>query len=646
MKKKNAIMIADTRPALIGHLLLQIKETNSNLFDIALIYYEKISEKDKKIMEKIMPCKFIKYDYKFSTEVLELPAFKKFSCLMFSRYEMFDLLNEYETITWIDTDVLICGDLSPIVNNAKAFGFVANFENEIDKSYKYVDYVRTSFRDGYQSQNYDLTKYNMSSGIISVGDHIKSNKSLTKWCYDKTIEYSKDLVLPDQGILNLLVQEFNIDVCPAGENGAYCVYPYNGRNVDNAKIIHSWGSRKFWNNWYLFLKFPRWNNLYQKWLNMGGSCLINGEIKPQITVLMPIFKPNFEFLKESLDSILCNQVDLDNYNFDSVELLLLVEPVNIEEIKKFINDYSDPRIHLIINPERFGIAKSLNIGIKNAKADYIARMDDDDISCPKRFFLQFRYLKEHQDCELVTSYYEYFGSLNEKRKSFSGDLVKAWDIFTCPFDHPTIMFKKDFFINNNLFYDETRKFVEDWELWNRAFSVGLNVGCVNQILFKHRMYKGSASTNDQSIKMMQELTYNNFKKLNVNIPANVLPYVSPWMGQVSNDKIFIVQKIFNQALDNNQELNIYNQNSLKKVFEIKLKEMKTGRIDDLLFNSKNEKKSSLFKRVIKFIFKPFYYSYKIRMERIIKDNIEPLQVQVKELSDKIDELTNIIKNRK
>ena len=48
-KKINAIMIADTRPALIGNLLVQLKETNPNTFDVALIYYEKMSENDKKM---------------------------------------------------------------------------------------------------------------------------------------------------------------------------------------------------------------------------------------------------------------------------------------------------------------------------------------------------------------------------------------------------------------------------------------------------------------------------------------------------------------------------------------------------------------------------------------------------------------------
>ena len=46
MKKKNAIMVAETRPALIGHLLLQMQQTNRNLFDEALMLAESYKKDD------------------------------------------------------------------------------------------------------------------------------------------------------------------------------------------------------------------------------------------------------------------------------------------------------------------------------------------------------------------------------------------------------------------------------------------------------------------------------------------------------------------------------------------------------------------------------------------------------------------------
>lgn len=260
MKRKNAIMIADTRPALIGNLLIQLKDTNDRLFDEAIIYYyDKIDEKDKKIIEDLIPCRFIKFNYKLPDNIKALPAFEKFSPLMFSRYYMFDLLNEYETITWLDTDVLICGKLDSIIDKAKESGMSANFEDPKNKSYKTTDTVRTSFK--IPISNYDMTRYNMSSGLITVADTLKDYDKMTKWCFDKTIEYAENLVLPDQGILNILIQEFNVNVTCVGENGAYCFYPSYKRDASNAKIVHAWGTRKFWKSWYLFKTYPNGMNI-------------------------------------------------------------------------------------------------------------------------------------------------------------------------------------------------------------------------------------------------------------------------------------------------------------------------------------------------------------------------------------------------
>ena len=61
-KKKNAVMLADTRTTLVGIVLEQLEKSNKGLFDEAIIYYmTDISDSDKEIMNKIIPCRFVKY---------------------------------------------------------------------------------------------------------------------------------------------------------------------------------------------------------------------------------------------------------------------------------------------------------------------------------------------------------------------------------------------------------------------------------------------------------------------------------------------------------------------------------------------------------------------------------------------------------
>lgn len=624
MKKKNAIMIADTRPALIGNLLIQLQATNKGLFDEAIIYYETITEKDRKVMERIMPCRFIKFDYDLPDTIKELPSFAKFSPLMFSRYYMFDLLKEYETVTWLDTDVLIVGDLSPVIEKARIYGMSANFEDSENKSYKSTDIVKTSF--SVPLMNYDMRKYNMSSGLITVSDNLKDYELMTKWCFEKTIEYADYLLLPDQGILNILIQEFKINVASVGEKGAYCFYPSYNRDASKAKIIHAWGARKFWRSWYLYNKFPDWKKYYNEWIKIGGSDIF-GQIRPDISVVIPIFRPNISYLKELLDDLLINQVQEHGFQYDNFEIILVVDGKENDKLLELINDYDDPRIVLILNEEKAGIAKSLNIGIKVAKADYIARIDDDDRVASRRLYKQYKYLEEHPNIDLVTSNFAYFGDMNEERVSFDGEMAHAWSIFTCPFNHPTIMFRKSFFVDNDLFYDETRSHVEDWELWLRCFKKGMKVGNIPEILYFHRWHNGSAGQNQKTVDMMRELVKKNFAELKVDLTDDDLRIVPIWQGKTTNDECSRLINIFNQTLENNAELKIYDQESLRRCFELRLYEAQTGIVKDIVKkvnkivpNAKNNR--TLKQKLLGPIYRPFKRVFYNIMAEAVSDNID------------------------
>lgn len=650
MKKKNAIMISDTRPSLIGNLLVQLVETNEGLFDEAIIYYDKIDENDMYLMNKIMPCRFIHFQYDLPKEVKELPAFKKFSPLMFSRYFMFDLLKEYETVTWLDTDILICGKLDNIIKMAKIGGMSANFEDPKNKSYKQTDTVKTSFIN--PLNNYDMNKYNMSSGLITVSDNLPNFEKMTKWCFDKTIELANNLVLPDQGVLNILIQEFNINVKCVGENGAYCFYPTYKRDASKAKIVHSWGARKFWKSWYLYNQYPKWKEYYQKWIKMGGSDQI-GEILPDISIVIPMYNPNIEFFGLVLEDLLKNQEQAHGFQYDNFELILVVDGEISEDFKNLLKEYNDPRIVLIHNKERAGIAKSLNIGIKSAKGKYIARIDDDDRINKHRLFKQKEYLENNKNIELVSSYFSYFGDLNDGRITLEGELCRAWSIFTCPFDHPTIMFRKDFFLKNNLLYDESRSHVEDWELWLRAFNKGMRVGVIPEILYYHRWYNGQAGQNTKTITMMRELVKKNFEKLDIKLTDDELIYISPWQGKVDNQKLERLNTIYNQALEKNKKLKLYDQDSLETVFSYRLTEAKTGVLTPMItvndnnidYNKKNMTNNvSILHRVRRRLLKPFYKPikrifYNITAEAV-NDNITYNNHQI---DKKIEKMTQSLK---
>lgn len=639
IREKNAVMLADTRPALVGTVLLQLKKTNPGLFTEAIIYYiDPISENDKKVMQDIMPCRFVKYNHPLPDYLFEKPRFKRFSALMFCRYEMFSYLDEFDTITWLDTDILIQGDLSGMIIAAEKTGAVFIREDPINKTAEKPDRMRSCFNT--DISGFATDEYLYCSGTIVLSKKIGISSECTDWCYKQTIKWADILDLPDQGVLNAAIQKFRIKV-RAIPGKKYCCYPSKGRDCSDASIIHAWGSNKFWNDWYVYIHFPEWKSYYEEWMKMGGISL-GYDINPSISVVIPSYKPNLGLMRESIDSLM-NQNRNNWERFSDFEIIIVAEPFVQENLKDLIESYNDERIRLVFNEERLGIAASLNKGMRLAKGKYIARVDDDDICASSRLFLQKEYLEKHPEIDLCTTDFEYFGDMNEWRLSFEGEMCHAWSIFTCPFDHPTIMFRKKFFFDNDLFYDEKRGYVEDWELWRRAFDKGMKVGCIHDVLFYHRwMNTGSAGQTNKTIDMMRELIQKNFHELEVEIPTEDLSIFGPWNGRLINESdISKLEQYLQSALKANEVKGIYDQKSLEKAFELRLTEARTGTLPGLskkinrnssqssnevynnvmLPDGANEgvMKPGLIKRILKKILRPFYRPFFHRYEeRIIR----------------------------
>ena len=90
-----------------------------------------------------------------------------------------------------------------------------------------------------------------------------------------------------------------------------------------------------------------------------------------VTVIVPYFKKK-KFIEKTINSI-------KSQTYKNLEIIVIYDDedhADLTLIKKIKN--SDKRIRLIINKKSLGAGRSRNVGINQARANYIAFLDADD----------------------------------------------------------------------------------------------------------------------------------------------------------------------------------------------------------------------------------------------------------------------------
>ena len=98
--------------------------------------------------------------------------------------------------------------------------------------------------------------------------------------------------------------------------------------------------------------------------------------KVDVSVVMSEYNTKREYLCTAIESIL-------NQTFKDFEFII-VDDCGENNLDEIIEKYNDKRIKIIKNDKNRGLVYSLNHGIKEAKGEYIVRMDTDDIANKKR----------------------------------------------------------------------------------------------------------------------------------------------------------------------------------------------------------------------------------------------------------------------
>lgn len=218
-------------------------------------------------------------------------------------------------------------------------------------------------------------------------------------------------------------------------------------------------------------------------------------VKPKISVCVPVYNAA-PFIAETVKAVL--RQDMSDFE------LLLVDDASTDDSVAIIKQFDDNRIRLFQHEHNQGISASRNFLLRQARGEYIAVLDNDDICLPNRLRIQAAFLDSHPDIAMVGSWFELFAPRTTpwwRRWLVNLGWVWCHPLFPTWHDaqkgnvimHPTAMYRRKLLADCGICYDVRYTPAEDYDLVVQVLAAGLRLANIPQILLQYNLHGANCS---------------------------------------------------------------------------------------------------------------------------------------------------------
>ena len=212
---------------------------------------------------------------------------------------------------------------------------------------------------------------------------------------------------------------------------------------------------------------------------------------PKVSVILPLYHSKPVYLRTCIESVL-------NQTYKDFEFLILNDSPEDLVLDDIVASYKDERIKYFKSETTQGIGGAYSKLVDCAVGTYVAIMNHDDISLPKRLEKQVAFLDAHPEVGLVGTGCRKFGEFWRFYRFKSVIMPKNHeDIlallgFKCPIIHPTIMFRKSVADAHNIRYRNHYVSLND-RLFYLEMSQYCKLANLDEILYKYRFHDSMTS---------------------------------------------------------------------------------------------------------------------------------------------------------
>ncbi len=184
---------------------------------------------------------------------------------------------------------------------------------------------------------------------------------------------------------------------------------------------------------------------------------------PRITVLLSMHDAA-RYVRAAVESVLAQSWR----DFECI----VIDDASTDDSAAIVEALGDPRIRILRQRENIGLTRCLNRGLREARGEFVARQDADDLSSPERFARQVAFLDAHPEVPLVGTQARLVDQHGHSRGSRDLPLdpggIRWLSLFDNPVIHTAAMFRTAVVRDELGGYDESFPCCQDYALWARV----------------------------------------------------------------------------------------------------------------------------------------------------------------------------------
>lgn len=209
---------------------------------------------------------------------------------------------------------------------------------------------------------------------------------------------------------------------------------------------------------------------------------------PRVSVVMAVHDGE-RYIGAAVDSVLTQK-------FRDLELIV-VDDGSTDRSAEIVREHADPRVRLIANGRNLGLAPSLNVGLAEARGEFVARLDADDVAMPQRLAEQVAFMEARPEVALLGSWYTEMAADGTPGAQCRLP-TRHWDLrwhlcLYTPFAHSAMLWRRALVAEQIGQYDERLAYSMDFDFWRRI-AERLDVANVPESLLYLRAHEHSMTS--------------------------------------------------------------------------------------------------------------------------------------------------------